>query len=102
VTVSESPTDERFSRLRDQLWFALRDFIRGGGALPDDLALVAELVGPTYRFDIRGRIKVESKDEMKARLDNHRSPDRADAMALAIFQMKTFKVSTSPSTFLDY
>lgn len=102
VTVSESATEERFARLRDQLWFAARDFLRQGGAIPDDSALVGELVGPTYKFDIRGRIKVESKDEMKARLENHRSPDRADALALAIYQPKTFKAASSPATFMDY
>lgn len=102
ITVSESATEERFSRLRDQLWFAARDFLRQGGAIPDDPALVGELIGPTYKFDIRGRIKVESKDEMKARLENHRSPDRADALALAIYQPKTFKAASSPATFMDY
>jgi len=43
---------------------------------------LATLRGPTYAFDLRGRIKVEPKEKIKERL--RRSPDRADALALAV------------------
>ena len=46
--------------------------------------LSAELVTPTYTFFSRGRAKVEAKEEMKKRLG--RSPDRADALGLAIIK----------------
>ncbi len=36
----------------------------------------------TYQFDQRGRIKLDGKDEIRKRLG--RSPDRADAVALAL------------------
>jgi hypothetical protein len=84
VNVAERALDEeRYAKLRDQLWFALRDWIRDGGELPDDGKLEAELLAPEYTFDSRGRYVVESKDETKAKLK--RSPDRADALALAAF-----------------
>lgn len=89
VNVAESATahgpdgEERYARLRDQLWFALRDWIREGGELPDDGKLEAELLAPEYSFDARGRYVVESKDRIKAKIQ--RSPDRADALALAVF-----------------
>lgn len=70
--------------LRDQLWVDIRDWLRSGGAIPDDAKLESELVGTQYGYDMRGRLKVESKDSMKKRLG--RSPDRADALALAIHQ----------------
>lgn len=70
--------------LRDQLWCDIRDWLKGGGSLPADSQLESELVGIQYSFDMRGRLKVESKDSMKKRLG--RSPDRADALALAIHQ----------------
>lgn len=89
VNVAESPTatgqDARgYATLRDQLWFALRDWLKDGGAMPSDPKLEAELVAPTYTFDTRGRVKVEAKPAIKQRL--HRSPDRADALALAVYE----------------
>ena len=39
-------------------------------------------MAPIYAFDLRGRIKVEPKEKIKERL--RRSPDRADALVLAV------------------
>ena len=84
VNVAERALDEeRYAKLRDQLWFGLRDWIRDGGELPDDGKLEAELLAPEYSFDARGRYVVESKDVTKAKLG--RSPDRADSLALSVF-----------------
>jgi phage terminase large subunit len=78
---SSAPDD--FYNLRSQLSFAVTKWLEDGGALPDDGKLRGELVAPTYSFDPRGRRKVESKDEIKKRMN--RSPDRADALALAVY-----------------
>jgi phage terminase large subunit len=83
VNVAQESTTDDHHRLRDQLWFALRDWLAAGGAIPDDARLASELVAPTYSFDARGRFQVQSKDEIKKVL--RRSPDRADALALSIF-----------------
>jgi phage terminase large subunit len=83
INVAERATDDTYARLRDQIWFAIRDWLKEGGAMPEDARLDAELVAPTYSFDPQGRIKVESKDETKKRLK--RSPDRADSLGLAIY-----------------
>jgi len=56
--------------------------LQGGGAIPDMLALKQELATPTYSFDSRGRRVLESKDQIKKRLQNAGSPDLADALAL--------------------
>jgi len=84
VNVAEKATAEGYHSLRDQLWGSTRDWLKGGGAIPDDARLQAELVSPVYAFDAQGRMQVESKQAMKKRLN--RSPDRADALALAIYQ----------------
>lgn len=72
-----------FLRLRDELWFVARDWLRDGGTLLSDRKLEAELTSPKYRTDLRERLVVEPKDEVKKRLG--RSPDRADAVVLAIW-----------------
>lgn len=100
VNVAENATsrgpdgEEKYARLRDQLWFSLRDWLREGGELPDDGKLEAELLAPEYAFDSRGRYVVESKDETKKKLG--RSPDRADALALAVYAPTTATQTSAP------
>lgn len=92
VDVSTSAHDTTYALLRDQLWFMARDWLRDGGCIPDDPKLHGELVAPTYFFNSSGRIKVEPKDAMKKRLK--RSPDRADALALAVYEGSSFDPRT--------
>lgn len=85
INVSEkSDAPDDWPLIRDQLWWGLADWLKEGGALPEDKKLGAELVAPKYRFDAQRRRKVESKDEIKKRLK--RSPDRADAVALMVYR----------------
>ena len=95
VDVAEAADDnEEFYQLRDELWFSLRTWLEEGGALPaDDIALETELVAPTYKFDSRGRRKVSSKDDLRELLD--RSPDRADAVVLAVAPVRRRGVAKS-------
>lgn len=83
VNVSETAVNSNYQRKRDEVWFELRDWLKSGGAIPPDTKLDGELVAPTYTILPTGKIKVESKDEIKSRLK--RSPDRADALALAVY-----------------
>lgn len=84
VQYAEKATIDGFSRLRDQLWGGLRTWLKEVGAIPPDRALAADITAPRYGFDVRGRIKVEAKDDLKKRIG--RSPDRADSLSLAVFQ----------------
>jgi hypothetical protein len=59
---------------------ACKKWLKDGGTIPSDPKLEAELVAPTYAFDLRGRIKVEPKEKIQERL----RPDRADALVLAV------------------
>jgi hypothetical protein len=89
VNVSESPAfGEKFMRMRDELWWNARDWFRNLDVkIPDDGALLAELTLPTYNFTSAGKLKVESKDEIKKRTAKTassmgKSPDLADAFCL--------------------
>ena len=48
--------------------------------MPRDIGLKQELTGIMYGYDLKGRIKLEAKDQMKKRLGY--SPDKADALCL--------------------
>lgn len=84
VNASAAPTNAtKFQRTREELWFTLRDWLKAGGALPPDRKLEGELVAPRFSYSPSGKLIVEPKDETKKRL--RRSPDRADALALAVY-----------------
>jgi phage terminase large subunit len=84
INAGWSSTDSNYARVRDEMWFQLKAWLQGGAGIPDDGMLHQELLAPTYAFLPTQRIKVESKDDLKKRL-NGRSTDRADALALAIY-----------------
>lgn len=72
-------------RHRDELWWCVREwFLNDDPSLVDDQGIVSELVGPTYKVTSSGKIKVESKDEMKKR--GLPSPNKADALGLTFSQ----------------
>lgn len=70
----------QYMRLRDELWFKVQDWFNGEVDIPDDAALIGELVTVTYKYESNGKVKVASKDELKA--EGKRSPDLADAFVL--------------------
>ena len=72
-----------YDRMRDELWSNLARWVREGGAIPDDTKLAKELHCPSWNQHISGRLKATDKREMHKQL--HRSPDRADACALAVW-----------------
>lgn len=73
----------RYERLRDQLWFGAQAWLKQGGMIAEDAKLETELIAPTYSFSVGQKLKVMSKDEIKKKI--RRSPDRADALCLAIY-----------------
>ena len=65
---------------RTEMWDTMAQWLNQGGAIPQHLELKADLCVPTYSYDSANRMKLESKDDIKAR--GLRSPDIADALAL--------------------
>lgn len=81
VQVSEKPgIFDRYLRLRDELWFKVREWFQEQDVVMNDEKLAAELSTVSYEITQAGKIRVESKDEMKKR--GLRSPDLADAFCL--------------------
>lgn len=71
----------RYRNKRAELWGEMAEWIRHGGALPDqETTLANELASAVYDFDEAGKMRLEAKDKIKARLG--KSPDLADALAL--------------------
>lgn len=83
---------QKFADLRSEMYWGLREALDPDNpdALaidPQDKQLHGELSAIKWRFDSKGRIRVEAKADMKKRLHGQ-SPDRADAFALAVHARK--------------
>lgn len=76
-------------RVRDKLWYSFWQWIREGGAIPEDTKLSRELHAPEWYKEARGRDKVTSKDDLKKMLG--RSPDRADAVTLSTWELRSLR-----------
>lgn len=79
VQFSGKAIDPRYYNKRAEMWFMMAEWIKRGGHIPNIGELRKELVTPTYTTK-DGKLLLESKDQIKARLGF--SPDLADALAL--------------------
>lgn len=100
VNVAESPAiQDKYMRQRDELWWLAREWFQSRECtIPSDDTFISELVSPRYDIASNGKIKVESKDDIKKR-NPLGSPDAADAFCL------TFASRGSPKAYmkkLDY
>ena len=84
INVGDKSMDpQRYVNRRDEYWDAYAQALRQGTiALADDPQLVEESVSVQYKFTSAGQKKIEPKADHKKRLG--RSPDRADAVCLAL------------------
>lgn len=73
-----------YDRMRDLLAANLEAWLREGGAIVEDVKLSAELHMLEWKKQVRGRLKVTPKDLIRKVLG--RSPDRYDALALAVWE----------------
>jgi len=86
-------------RMRDELWARARmALVEHGLSLPMDEELASELSTPRGDYTSAGKLKIESKKEMKSR--GFRSPDKADAVLLTLYSNASpyDTVSTGPTT----
>lgn len=82
INVGESPAIKgQYANLRAELWAKAKAWLEARDCkLPRDERLVNELSSPRYSFMSNGKLKLESKDDMKRR--GLASPDVADAFVL--------------------
>jgi hypothetical protein len=75
--------DYRYANHRAEMWAKMKEWL-AKGRIPAKDELANDLSAPTYSFDARNRLKIEKKEDMKAR--GLPSPDLADALALTFAQ----------------
>ena len=73
----------QYKNLRCELWHRAKEwFEQRHCRIPRDDRLMFELCSPRYSFESSGKIRMETKDEMKKRIGHRGSPDYADAFVL--------------------
>jgi hypothetical protein len=72
--------DNRYINKRIEMWDEMRQWLEDGGAIPDMSELKSDITVPEYSFDAKGRLKLQSKEEIKEKLG--KSTDLGDALAL--------------------
>lgn len=66
---------------RAEMWKKARDWLKQGGAIPEDPTLRDELQAPEAVPRLDGKIQIEAKKDMKAR--GVPSPNRADSLVIS-------------------
>lgn len=79
---SKALLEERYHNRRAEMWDEMRQWLlsKPSVQIPKDEDLLNELSSVNKKYDNKGRLQLEEKDEIKKRLG--RSPDKADALAL--------------------
>ena len=76
--------DDLYLNRRSEMWHAVARWLSDGGALPKNAPesqdIEDDLCAPEYFYNGRGKLQLESKEDMKAR--GLPSPDDGDALAL--------------------
>ena len=85
----------RFANMRAEIFWELRRLFRDGLiAIPRDEELISQLLGLRYDVTSAGQVKMESKTSLRRR--GLRSPDKADALALAFMEPPSLQIWTGP------
>lgn len=73
----------RFFNSRMGMWWRMLEWLKLGGAIPQDQELRDDLIGPMYQHDAKERMQLERKKDMKKR--GLHSPDSGDALAMTFY-----------------
>ena len=105
VNVAERPAihNQKYERLRDELWFKIKEWFGDykchlpKGASEEVVrqmeVFIDELTTPRFSFNANGKLKVESKQQMRSR--GLKSPDLAEAFLMTFASHATGDISNA-------
>jgi phage terminase large subunit len=79
-----------YERTRDELIACLARWMREGGAIPSDHKLEVELHAADWHGTVSGKLRLTAKEDIRQKIG--RSPDRRDALALAVWRSMNIEV----------
>lgn len=105
VNFAESATDdEHYVNKRAECWGEMKVWLQSFPcSIPDNDEWLSDLTAPGYTYDSSGRLRLESKEQMRKR--GEKSPDLGDALAMTFAEPVRPKVDTrrrmEPSDIMD-
>lgn len=88
VNAGERANDDlRFYNKRAEMWWRMKEWYEGSADTLDDPVLSDQASSLEYTYDMKERVKIETKDDLKDRLPELGSPDRADALAFTFAEI---------------
>ena len=84
IPFASKPVDEYYANKRAEMWSDMKKWLQDGGTLENKPEIVTDLTGPEAAINRRGKLQLESKDDMKRR--GLASPNYGDALALTFAQ----------------
>lgn len=84
IPFAGKPVDDYYANKRAEMWSELKKWLKEGGTLENKQELMTDLTGPEASINRRGKLQLESKDDMKKR--GLASPNFGDALALTFAQ----------------
>lgn len=80
VPFAEKPLNPGYLNKRAEMWGLAKEWLREGGALPEDPELIQDLCGVETVPRLDGKIQLESKNDMKKR--GLISPNKGDVLSI--------------------
>lgn len=80
INFGAKATMKGYHDMRSQMWGRMKKALKAGVRLPDDDDVRTDLTSLQYGWTLKNDLRLESKDDAKAR--GVASPDKADALAL--------------------
>lgn len=77
---AKADAESKYINKRTEMWCLMRDWLTDGGSLAGGQDMVRDVSTIRYSYDPANRIKLESKEDAKKRINA--SPDLGDALAL--------------------
>jgi len=84
VSFANEPNDKYYLNKRAEMWCEMKQWLKDGGGIEDTPQISQDLTGPQAWINRKGRLQLESKEDMKKR--GLQSPNYADALALTFAQ----------------
>ena len=84
VSFASKPTDEYYANKRAEMWSEMKKWLQEGGSVENKQEILTDLTGPEASINRRGKLQLESKDDMKRR--GLASPNYGDALGLTFAQ----------------
>ena len=91
IPFASKPNNDYYANKRAEMWDDMKKWLKEGGTIEDKDEIFNDLIAPQAFLNNKGKLQLESKQDMRER--GQQSPNFADALALTFAQpvrLKTF------------